>query len=88
MELTSPNFGNSYPWQPLLPEIRKWETTNSKDSGEPLPEENEMKAGSLLSGGRPHPKKIKDEHFWGVREDWGPRAGRWGKGAAVFDKKK
>lgn len=24
---------------------------------------------------------IKEEHFWGVREDWGKKAGEWGQGA-------
>jgi peroxisome-assembly ATPase len=29
---------------------------------------------------RPAPPKIRPEHFWGVRNDWGKRAGAWGRG--------
>ncbi|GAA5960320.1 hypothetical protein JCM21900_006528 [Sporobolomyces salmonicolor] len=31
---------------------------------------------------------LREEHVWGVREDWGKRAGRWGQGAAVYEKGK
>lgn len=31
--------------------------------------------------------KIKEEHAWGVRDDYGPKAGEWGKGAKAFEKK-
>jgi protein AFG1 len=32
---------------------------------------------------------LKEDHFWGVREDWGKKAGKWGKGASAFtDEKK
>ncbi|GAA5845216.1 hypothetical protein JCM3766R1_003359 [Sporobolomyces carnicolor] len=30
---------------------------------------------------------IKEDHIWGVREDWGPRAKEWGKGASAYEKK-
>ncbi|GAA6063760.1 hypothetical protein JCM10212_002712 [Sporobolomyces blumeae] len=29
---------------------------------------------------------IKEDHVWGVREDWGKKAGRWGQGAAAYEK--
>lgn len=29
--------------------------------------------------------KLKSDHVWGVREDWGPGAGVWGKGASAFE---
>ncbi|BGP36208.1 hypothetical protein JCM10449v2_000106 [Rhodotorula kratochvilovae] len=28
---------------------------------------------------------LREEHIWGVREDWGKKAGRWGKGARAFE---
>ncbi|CEQ38630.1 SPOSA6832_00097 [Sporobolomyces salmonicolor] len=31
---------------------------------------------------------LREEHVWGVREDWGKRAGRWGQGAAAYEKGK
>lgn len=30
---------------------------------------------------RPSAPRLKEDHFWGVRDDWGPKAGAWGKGA-------
>ncbi|KAK4699334.1 hypothetical protein P7C70_g6928, partial [Phenoliferia sp. Uapishka_3] len=33
------------------------------------------------------PVVLKEEHVWGVREDWGPASGKWGKGASAFEKK-
>lgn len=32
------------------------------------------------------PPKVKEDHVWGVREDWGKGAGRWGKGASAHEK--
>ncbi|GAA5899369.1 uncharacterized protein JCM6883_005198 [Sporobolomyces salmoneus] len=29
-------------------------------------------------------KPVKEEHFWGVSEEWGKKAGKWGKGAAAY----
>ncbi|GAA5916009.1 hypothetical protein JCM5296_001159 [Sporobolomyces johnsonii] len=29
---------------------------------------------------------LREEHVWGVREDWGKKAGRWGEGAAAYEK--
>jgi protein AFG1 len=26
------------------------------------------------------PPKISEDHMWGVREDWGKKAGEWGQG--------
>ncbi|GAA5949749.1 hypothetical protein JCM3765_007675 [Sporobolomyces pararoseus] len=31
---------------------------------------------------------LREEHVWGVREDWGKKAGKWGKGASAFEEKK
>ena len=30
------------------------------------------------------PPVIKEHHVWGVVDEWGNRAGRWGKGAKAF----
>ncbi|KAL5485156.1 hypothetical protein ACEPAI_7798 [Sanghuangporus weigelae] len=37
---------------------------------------------------RPSAPRLAENHFWGVREDWGDKAGRWGKGATAFDAEK
>lgn len=31
------------------------------------------------------PPVIQEQHVWGVVEEWGPKAGRWGKGAKAYD---
>lgn len=30
------------------------------------------------------PPVIKEQHVWGMTDDWGPKAGRWGRGAKAF----
>ncbi len=32
---------------------------------------------------RPEAPQLREEHIWGVREDWGKQAGAWGRGAAA-----
>ena len=34
------------------------------------------------------PPVISEAHIWGVREDWGKKAGAWGKGASAFEESK
>lgn len=34
------------------------------------------------------PVVLKSDHVWGVREDWGKGAGKWGKGASAYEEKK
>ncbi|KAI0744112.1 AFG1-like ATPase-domain-containing protein [Daedaleopsis nitida] len=33
---------------------------------------------------RPPAPRLRADHIWGVREDWGERAREWGRGAAVY----
>lgn len=35
---------------------------------------------------RPNAPRLKPDHVWGVREDWGKRAGIWGQGALAHQK--
>jgi protein AFG1 len=30
--------------------------------------------------------KFQDQHFWGMSDDWGPEAGKWGEGIKGFFK--
>ncbi|KAL1411127.1 hypothetical protein Q8F55_002077 [Vanrija albida] len=39
-------------------------------------------------GPRDGAPKIAEVHAWGVEEGWGPRAGRWGRGAKAHDEDK
>ena len=34
--------------------------------------------------GRDGPPVVSPVHVWGVREDWGPRSGKWGQGTKAF----
>lgn len=36
---------------------------------------------------QPSAPRLKEDHIWGVREDWGPKAGTWGRGAKVHRKR-
>lgn len=46
-----------------------------------------MPAGEREVDVRPPSQKpvLKEEHVWGVRDDWGKKAGRWGQGAKAFE---
>ena len=35
---------------------------------------------------RPEAPRLRDEHVWGVRDDWGERAKAWGRGAKVYER--
>lgn len=37
---------------------------------------------------RPEPPVLSSNHVWGMVENWGKRAGEWGRGASKFDGKK
>lgn len=39
------------------------------------------------TGNRNGPPIIDPKHVWGVREDWGEKAGEWGKGASAKQRK-
>lgn len=36
------------------------------------------------AGPRHDPPQIKAEHVWGVAEEWGEKAGEWGKGPRAY----
>lgn len=38
----------------------------------------------VTPGPREGAPRIADVHAWGVEDRWGPKAGRWGRGAKVF----
>ncbi|KAH9942379.1 AFG1-like ATPase-domain-containing protein [Epithele typhae] len=43
-------------------------------------------APSSHTADRPPAPQLSADHVWGVREDWGPRARTWGRGAAAYDR--
>lgn len=38
------------------------------------------------AGPRHDPPIIKEEHVWGVADEWGEKAGKWGKGPKAYKK--
>ena len=37
---------------------------------------------------RPEAPRLREEHVWGVRDDWGGRAKEWGRGAKAYEEQK
>ncbi|KAL0072251.1 hypothetical protein AAF712_000011 [Marasmius tenuissimus] len=92
LEMTSNSYHREEEWSPLPLSSRRWEkirdhrgpiTFAQQHGDKPLSEAEDT--GELPRDLRP-PPKLRDYHVWGVREDWGKRAGRWGKGARVYEK--
>ncbi|KAJ7646946.1 AFG1-like ATPase-domain-containing protein [Roridomyces roridus] len=83
IEMTSPAYIQGARWTPLSDGERAWEknvtqTRESVGHDEFASEETYLSETGIR---RPAAPRIKADHVWGVREDWGPAAGKWGKGA-------
>lgn len=53
--------------------------TTDDTSGEP------GKDGARTGGPRENAPHIREQQVWGVEENWGPKTGRWGKGARAYE---
>ncbi|EJU03352.1 hypothetical protein DACRYDRAFT_88299 [Dacryopinax primogenitus] len=87
-------------WTPTDREARRWETatpgtTSSSDSVLRTPrrprEDPDADFGYEAANERPtrrgvkvEPPRIKEQYVWGAREDWGRKAGEWGRGAGAY----
>lgn len=49
-----------------------------------LSNEEERKKLFKKDGDRRTPTPINEQHIWGVVDEWGEKAGRWGRGVGVF----
>ncbi|KAL0572696.1 hypothetical protein V5O48_009270 [Marasmius crinis-equi] len=91
LEMTSSSYHRDEEWRPLPLDSRQWEkirvTPRSKVAViyEDKPTQEADESTQVPRDLQP-PPKLRDYHVWGVREDWGKRAGRWGKGAKVYEK--
>ncbi|KZT53935.1 hypothetical protein CALCODRAFT_474079 [Calocera cornea HHB12733] len=65
---------------PPLPPRRRQEDPNS-DFAHEAANERPTPRGVL----RVEPPTIREQHVWGARDDWGKRAGEWGKGASAYE---
>lgn len=43
--------------------------------------------GPVPRDSRPSAPRFREEHIWGVREDWGEQAKKWGQGSKVHREK-
>ena len=99
IEMTSERYAATAQWSPIPAEHRKWEGYGySRHRHRPVGEVASVdlqhpyhgsSSGSVVKE-RPGPAapRLRDEHIWGVRDDWGDKAGEWGKGVKVYEKKK
>jgi peroxisome-assembly ATPase len=98
--MTSASYGRDSMWSPLPADSRKWENSSStigsstqSTTRTPTPDISALEEDYAREGGyqdgrappRPDSPKLREHHVWGVREDWGPKAGPWGKGAKVYE---
>lgn len=95
--MTSEDYGRDATWTPLPPSSRKWEAITSSTATAPgtaSPERTRTRhsenddfadeaayAGPIPRDERPAAPRLREHHVWGVREDWGERAGEWGRGS-------
>ena len=101
--MTSGAYAEAQQWHPIPPEQRKWESSQQPIQAEQAPPswdtihtcssaqdqtlEGDTSEHAAAERERPPAPRLKEDHIWGVREDWGERAGTWGKGAAVFQER-
>ncbi|TFK53712.1 hypothetical protein OE88DRAFT_1655972 [Heliocybe sulcata] len=97
VEMTSPSYAREEKWTPLPLGVRKWE---SRSAVAPSREDYRPSSPHVSPKGqddfaseagytrptreRPEAPRLKEEHVWGVREDWGEKAKEWGRGSQVY----
>ncbi|KAF7305969.1 Mitochondrial ATPase [Mycena chlorophos] len=84
IEMTSASYSRSAQWMPLGDEDRAWERTSKLAAA----------TGTSISAttsqpafAQPTAPRLKADHVWGVRDDWGKGADRWGLGARAHEPK-
>lgn len=91
--MTSPLYAQNEVWAPSPEAARQWELAATRTAPignvpRPLKEAGlkptDTTAVEADIKTQPAAPKLRPEHVWGVREDWGPRTGNWGKGAKAY----
>ncbi|EPQ56947.1 hypothetical protein GLOTRDRAFT_37622 [Gloeophyllum trabeum ATCC 11539] len=98
--MTSASYAREERWAPLPLSARKWEDTaagpdnrasvGTRASPRPSLHVQDDFAGeaayerTMAMRERPSAPRMKEEHVWGVREDWGEKASEWGRGVAAY----
>ena len=85
--MTSTTYHNEETWMPLSQASRKWEDASPASPQSPTRHTSGV-APEITNGEglQPEAPVLAKEHIWGVRDDWGTRAGAWGQGAKVYEK--
>jgi protein AFG1 len=95
--MTSAAYARDEVWRPLSAAAREWEAA----SAAPAPATRAPPPDAFAPAGdyageaayedaarappRPDAPRLREHHVWGVREDWGKKAGAWGQGAKVHE---
>jgi peroxisome-assembly ATPase len=94
LEMTSDAYIRENNWTPLPSKERQWESALSSPTityssatrdVSAFPENDDFAAEASYNdpvslSRRPAAPKIRPDHIWGVRDDWGQRAKAWGRG--------
>ncbi|KAJ7077260.1 AFG1-like ATPase-domain-containing protein [Mycena belliarum] len=98
IEMTSPAYIRTAQWAPLSEETRTWErgpiahaeASHSRPrAADPRAAESDDFASEaayvgLGAGVRPAAPRLKADHVWGVRDDWGKGTDAWGQRARAY----
>ncbi|KAJ6489487.1 AFG1-like ATPase-domain-containing protein [Mycena vitilis] len=102
IEMTSPVYVRYVQWAPLADRERTWERSiaytgelhTRANNIDPPPAERDDFADEAAylrpQGGlgvKPTAPRLKPDHVWGVRDDWGKQTGVWGQGATAYNNK-
>lgn len=101
--MTSVSYGLDEQWKPLSTDSRRWEghglgQTSSWTNPHRRPDSQDVQlcedfaAEASYSNidprkGRPDAPRLKNDHVWGVRDDWGKGAKSWGQGSKAYEGK-
>ncbi|PWN51519.1 hypothetical protein IE53DRAFT_47792 [Violaceomyces palustris] len=76
---------NSLPNVNAMQDERDWDNRGASNAGPPVGKPS-FAPGPVGRRRGDGPPVLSEAHVWGVREDWGKKAGAWGQGAKVFTK--
>ncbi|KAH7329823.1 AFG1-like ATPase-domain-containing protein [Rhizoctonia solani] len=96
VQMTSPKYAATAAWQPLTRAQQPWHVDAPSPhpsnhgqvpkfaAADQMAEKDWAEEASYDARrsreGRPEPPRLSDNHAWGVRDDWGKGAGKWGTG--------
>ncbi|KAJ6498938.1 AFG1-like ATPase-domain-containing protein [Mycena sanguinolenta] len=92
IEMTSLAYSRDAQWAPLAEKDRTWERPpGDNDFNVSRYDDFTTQPTVLPQNGeevrRPAPPRLKADHVWGVRDDWGKGTNTWGQGPKAYDGK-